>query len=283
MIKSKKISTVIPTFNRKIFLKKAIQSCLDQTVDHELIVCNHGSSDGTDEMIKQFEAKIKYIKRNKDFGPHFCWLDGIMESTGDYINLLYDDDWIEPKFIEECVKYFDDSNVGFVFSAANVFDEENKKIINTLHNKIIPNSGIYNISRYESYFLKYLISPTSIIMRKQDMLDSIFLGNLPFTKYNYKGVGPDKLMLLMCMLRYKKFGYVSEALSVYRAHKTSITYDSSLNKNKRYAIRKAYEEINKYYYTLKYGKYFSYFQNRYILYFQNKINLILNKFFNILK
>ena len=96
MIKSKKISTIIPTFNRKIFLKKAIQSCLDQTVDHELIVCNHGSSDGTDEMIKQFEAKIKYIKRNKDFGPHFCWLDGIMESTGDYINLLYDDDWIDP-------------------------------------------------------------------------------------------------------------------------------------------------------------------------------------------
>lgn len=283
MIKSKKISTVIPTFNRKIFLKKAIQSCLDQTVDHELIVCNHGSSDGTDEMIKQFEAKIKYVKRNKDFGPHFCWLDGIMESTGDYINLLYDDDWIEPKFIEECVKYFDDPNVGFVFCPANVFDEENKKIINTLHNKIIPNSGIYNTSRYESYFLKYLISPTSIIMRKQDMLDSIFVGNLPFTKYNYKGVGPDKLMLLMCMLRYKKFGYVSEALSVYRAHKTSITYDSSLNKNKRYAIRKAYEEINKYYYTLKYGKYFSYFQNRYILYFQNKINLILNKFFNILK
>ena len=43
------------------FFLTDLQSCLDQTVDHELIVCNHGSSDGTDEMIKQFEAKITIL------------------------------------------------------------------------------------------------------------------------------------------------------------------------------------------------------------------------------
>tara|TARA_B110000503_G_C7074288_1_gene382240 strand:+ start:349 stop:1200 length:852 start_codon:yes stop_codon:yes gene_type:complete len=282
MTQSKKISTVIPTFNRKSFLEKAISSSLDQTINHEIIVCDHGSSDGTDEMIKKFGNKIKYVKKNKDHGPEFCWLDGVLESSGDFINLLHDDDWLEPSFIEKCMKYFDDPNVGFVFSAANVFGEEENRIINTLHNKFLKMDGVYDIVKYETYFLRYLISPTSLILRKKDIIDSIFIGSLPFAKYNYKGVGSDKLMILMCMLRYKKFGYTSEILSFYRAHQSSITYESNFDKEKQYAIRKAYEEVNNYYYILKYGKYFSYFHNRYFLYLKNKFHLLMNKFLNLL-
>ena len=59
------ISTVIPTFNRELYLKKAIQSSLDQTINHEIVVCNHGGTDGTDEMIKQFNGQIKYIKKKQ--------------------------------------------------------------------------------------------------------------------------------------------------------------------------------------------------------------------------
>ena len=62
---NKLISTVIPTFNRKLYLKKTIESCLDQTINHEIIVCNHGGSDGTDEMVQQFHGKIKYIKKKQ--------------------------------------------------------------------------------------------------------------------------------------------------------------------------------------------------------------------------
>ena len=128
MTTKKTISTLIPTFNRKVFLKKTIESCLNQTINHEIIVCNHGGTDGTDEMISEFEGKIRYIKRNNDHGLHFCMLEGIMEAKGEYINLLYDDDWIEPKFIEECMKYFDDPDVGFVFSAANIYGNQTNNI-----------------------------------------------------------------------------------------------------------------------------------------------------------
>ena len=51
MINNKIISTVIPTFNRELYLKKAIKSTLAQTIKHEIIVCNHGGSDGTDKII----------------------------------------------------------------------------------------------------------------------------------------------------------------------------------------------------------------------------------------
>jgi glycosyltransferase involved in cell wall biosynthesis len=271
------ISTVIPTFNREIYLKEAILSCLNQSVKHEIIVCNHGGTDGTDLMVKEFQDKIKYIKKTKDYGPHFCWLEGIMEAKGEYINLLFDDDWIQPRFIEECMKFFTDEDVGFVFTATKVFDDCTKKITQHLHN-ILPESGVYNISQHEQYFVQKLISPTSFIMRKKDMIDSLFQGKLPFAKFEYKGVGPDKLMIMMCMLRYKKFGYVSEYLSVYRSHEKSITIDGLSDKKKKQNFKSAYREVNLYYYTLKYAKYFLY-----LLYIKNFCNRLKIKIFNFLK
>ena len=271
------ISTVIPTFNREIYLKEAILSCLNQSVKHEIIVCNHGGTDGTDLMVKEFQDKIKYIKKTKDYVPHFCWLEGIMEAKGEYINLLFDDDWIQPRFIEECMKFFTDEDVGFVFTATKVFDDCTKKITQHLHN-ILPESGVYNISQHEQYFVQKLISPTSFIMRKKDMIDSLFQGKLPFAKFEYKGVGPDKLMIMMCMLRYKKFGYVSEYLSVYRSHEKSITIDGLSDKKKKQNFKSAYREVNLYYYTLKYAKYFLY-----LLYIKNFCNRLKIKIFNFLK
>lgn len=277
MIEKKTISTVIPTFNREIYLKEAILSCLNQSIKHEVIVCNHGGTDGTDIMVKEFEDKIKYIKNTKDYGPHFCWLQGVMEAKGEYINLLFDDDWIEPKFIEECMKCFTDDDVGFVFSATKVFDDKSNKITQYLH-KILPISGVYNISNHESYFVENLISPTSLIIRKKDMIDSLFQGKLPLANFEYKGVGPDKLMIMMCMLRYKKFGYISEYLSVYRSHENSITINGISDNQKERNFRKAYREVNFYYYTLKYAKYFLY-----LIYIKDFSNRIKNKIINLLK
>ena len=41
---------------------------------------------------------------------------------------VIDDDWIEPNYLEESIKYFDDPNVGFIFSQANVYNEKTQKI-----------------------------------------------------------------------------------------------------------------------------------------------------------
>jgi glycosyltransferase involved in cell wall biosynthesis len=281
MIKNEVISTVIPTFNRELFLKEAITSCLNQTVNHEILVCNHGGTDGTDLMVKQFGDKIKYIKRNHDYGPHFCWLDGIIQAKGEYINLLFDDDWIKPTFIERCMEYFN-NDVGFVFTNAEIFDQSTKKISYKLHNKFVPKSGIYNCSQYEFYFLRFLISPSSFIMRKKDIIDSLFQGKLPFAKNIYHGVGPDRLMILLCILRYKKFGYISEDLSVYRGHINSITVDSSYDTQKKKQMKKSYNEVVDYYYTLKYGKFFSFINNRLFIISKYYIRLLINKLVNFL-
>ena len=84
---TKTISIVIPTFNRADMLPKAIDCALNQTVPCEVIVSDHGSIDHTAQVAAEYGDKITYIRREKDFGPHFCWLEGVLHATGEFVHL----------------------------------------------------------------------------------------------------------------------------------------------------------------------------------------------------
>ena len=59
-MQNKLISVIIPTFNRKLLLKRAIESILNQDTtigfDWEIIIIDDGSTDGTHEMVNYFVA-----------------------------------------------------------------------------------------------------------------------------------------------------------------------------------------------------------------------------------
>lgn len=249
----KTISIVIPTFNRKLYLKKCIESCLSQTYKSEIIVSDHGSTDGTNILISEFENKIRYLRREENLGPHFSWLDGIINAKGEYVHLLYDDDYIKPQFIEKCINLFTEE-VGFVFCPTEHYSEKDKRVVNILYKDLDIDEGIHKKNKFENYFLNSLLTPSAAIFRKKDLIESIYQGGLPLSKHHYKGVGPDKFASLLCLLRYKYFGYVKESLSVCNLHIGSISTDSQQDKQKRRQLKKAYEEVNEYYYILKFSK-----------------------------
>lgn len=248
---SAKVSIVIPTFNRADILREAIDTSLAQTHPCEVIVVNHGSTDHTEDVAASYGDRIRYIKSETDYGPHFCWLDGIIRATGDYIHLQFDDDWLEPKYIETLIALMQ-PDVGFAFSTVRVVNSDTGREDYLFKSKKrLPHSGIFPIKNMEKYILKRLISPAAAIYRKQDLIDAIYQGNLPLGNAHYHGVGPDAFVTLLCLLRYPKFGYSEEPLACFRDHADSITSDSRSDETKKRQLKAAYQDVKDFYKELK--------------------------------
>ena len=247
------VSIIIPTYNRANYLGQAIESALAQTYQAEVIVVNHGSTDNTDDVVREFGSKIIYVKRDNDFGPHFCWLDGVLHATGEFVHLQFDDDWIEPEFIDECRKLMLD-DVGFVFCKTEVVDDISEETVTVLFEDWVNSTGIFLNKKIEPKVLNSLISPAAILYRKYVLLDALYQGNLPLSSSHYHGVGPDCFATLLSMLRYPKFGYIDRVYAKFRAHDGSITMDAKADPVKKLQIAMAYKEVKRYYRELKFLK-----------------------------
>ena len=99
-------TVIIPTVNRKDFLKIAVNSVFDQTFDDfEIIIIDDGSTDDTKQMLYEYSDKrIKYFyQENK--GVSFARNKGLEQSNGKYIAFLDSyDSWVENK-LEKTFEY----------------------------------------------------------------------------------------------------------------------------------------------------------------------------------
>ena len=120
-----KFSVVIPTYNRKNKLKKAIESVKQQTCfDYEIFVVDDASKDGTSEWVSEAHPDIKLISLTENKGAAGARNEAIKQAKGDYVAFLDSDDQWFPDYLEKHLEVLDgDSNI--VLSASDfVGDKE---------------------------------------------------------------------------------------------------------------------------------------------------------------
>lgn len=84
-----KITIITVVFNDVNEIEKTIKSVLNQTdAEIEYIVVDGGSSDGTVEVIKQYEKGITRFLSEPDDGIYHAMNKGLMLATGDYVYFL---------------------------------------------------------------------------------------------------------------------------------------------------------------------------------------------------
>ncbi|MBT0663005.1 glycosyltransferase [Geobacter pelophilus] len=87
------ISIVMAVLNRSWCVKRLIESVLNQSYDNvEFIVVDGGSTDGTVEILEQYNNQIDYWVSEPDSGIYAALNKGITLSTGDWINIQGSDD-----------------------------------------------------------------------------------------------------------------------------------------------------------------------------------------------
>ncbi|MES2828419.1 MAG: glycosyltransferase [Bacteroidota bacterium] len=107
-------SVIIPTFNRGDRLKKTLDSLASQTFkDFEVLVCDDGSKDNTEDVVKAYRHKldISYFWSENWGGPARPRNIGIQNSRGEWICFLDSDDWWRPDKLEKCIKFIEDYDV----------------------------------------------------------------------------------------------------------------------------------------------------------------------------
>lgn len=92
------VSVIIPAYNCKNTLKKAIDSALIQDVPLEVIVLNDCSKEDLDPVMKEYEEekRVLYVKNPKNLGVAATRNRGISLAKGEYIAFLDSDDWWLP-------------------------------------------------------------------------------------------------------------------------------------------------------------------------------------------
>ncbi len=95
-----KVSVCIPTYNRKDYLKEALDSVFAQTYkDYEVVIVDDGSTDGTEEMIKNAGYDIRYY-RVDHIGQAAARNKLIEFARGEYITFLDSDDLLFPDAVQ---------------------------------------------------------------------------------------------------------------------------------------------------------------------------------------
>ncbi|MCH5306823.1 MAG: glycosyltransferase [Prevotella sp.] len=84
-----KYSIITVNYNNKEGLRRTIESVIHQTFqDFEYIVIDGGSTDGSADILKEYDEHITYWVSEQDKGVYNAMNKGIRKATGDYLNFM---------------------------------------------------------------------------------------------------------------------------------------------------------------------------------------------------
>ena len=142
------VSIVVPVYNAAPYLKKCLDSVVNQTLKNvEIIFIDDGSTDGSSEICQEYAAKdsrIIYYKKENE-GLAAARQDGIERANGEYVGFVDSDDWLELNMYERMYTEAIKENADIVF--CNCFFNDNET--DRMHLK----SGVYDRKRIEEEIL----------------------------------------------------------------------------------------------------------------------------------
>lgn len=131
---NKKVSIIVPVYNVEKYLRRCLDSLVNQTLkDIEIIVVNDGSPDNSQDIIDEYASKYSiiksFIKENGGVGRARNY--GIQKANGEYIGFVDSDDYVKEDMFELLYKKAIEENADYV-TCDLMFTYENKNKANEI-------------------------------------------------------------------------------------------------------------------------------------------------------
>lgn len=112
-----KVSVIVPVYNMEKYLSRCLTSLINQTIDDlEIIVVNDGSTDKSDEIIKEYKKannNIRYVTKENG-GLSSARNFGLLYATGEYIAFLDSDDYVDRNMYKKMYEKAKEHNSDYV-------------------------------------------------------------------------------------------------------------------------------------------------------------------------
>ncbi len=121
------VNIIVPCYNVERYVSKCLDSLLNQTYSNIRIICiNDGSTDGTLEILKQYNSKDskiilinqenKGLSETRNVGLSLC-------ERGSFVSFVDSDDWVDSHMIETCIKGNEDMDVVLMQGLFQAWDD----------------------------------------------------------------------------------------------------------------------------------------------------------------
>ena len=201
------VSIIINCFNGEKYLSQAVESVLEQTYKNwEIILWDNRSTDKSSEIYKNYKDKrLKYFYADKHTSLYEARNLAIEKSSGDFISFLDTDDLWDKQKLELQMHYFNNPNVGVVFSNLWVI-KKNKDRRKIYTKKKLPSGKIFH-----QLIKNYNVGIVTTVIRKKYFLE---LENKFDVRFSI--IGDFDLILRLSKLCH--FESIQMPLAFYRLH-----------------------------------------------------------------
>jgi len=228
------VSILIPVYNRENLVCQAIDTALAQTYSPiEVIVVDNCSTDATFDVLQEYvrrDARVRCYRNGGNLGATRNWMRCFELSRGQYIKLLFSDDWLSPNAIERMVPILQEyPEAGLCYSAVLYHNDGVLGFPSVHEANSLGKDRLVSRYRFLHGFLSGSISvpnsPGQALLRREDFArwltadDHNRLG-MDCSRY---GMGNDCLLYLRACGDYPYVYHIAEPLAHYRIHELSIT------------------------------------------------------------
>ncbi|MDR1861940.1 MAG: glycosyltransferase [Candidatus Ancillula sp.] len=217
------ISIVVPVYNTEMYIAECLDSIIAQTYQNwECIIVNDGSTDGSQSVIDRYcgeDKRFSCIKKGNS-GVNYARRDGFLASSGEYVQFLDSDDWLDPRWLELLLGFAIDENLDSSDGQRVRISPELRVVrdVDNSHRKLVCTDPEAIISANAGCNVKNGVAVGVVSsLLKRHLVDG------HDWDWNDRSLQEDAMMAMAMALKAKRTGYLTDAIQYYRIRKGSAT------------------------------------------------------------
>ncbi len=208
-----KVSVIVPVYNTEKYLKKCLDSLLNQTLNEiEIVAVNDGSPDSCRDILEEYKKQYpeKMVVIHKENGGQASARNlALGVCTGEYIGFLDSDDFVRAEMFEKLYRKAKEQDADYVACGyTDITYRDGKEVV------LQPYVASKVAKKTKDMFFGALASPFLHLYKREIMVNS----GVTFPEgYIYE----DTAFYLNLIPHVKKLGVIEEALAVRLRHSNS--------------------------------------------------------------